>query len=367
MSYERMKDADGRFIKRRTSAGWEYKYRIRFWIGGRDGKQCCRHRWLRTDIEAAQYEKREQGKTLDAIRWLESAERFCEAKTYRTDKYLDAIRFSVKTFASDCGNLVVEDTSLRVFSDWVLKRAKETSGKTANRDRQQIICVARWLRQQGLIREIPFEHAATADHKPNPRVPMDPKRLKAHLEALPEHVRLPVEMMAFTGARSSAICNLRETDVHDAHILLHEKGGIERTILLDDVLRDIIDRARAHKTRRNRISGYVFITSKGSGWDYSSIGQQVRKHWKKAKLIATGLSRPHVLHELRHMFATEAGRRYGADMVRAGLGHLCRQTSERYVHPDIQAADEVGRTVRKAIKDSMDSDDSTGSASRWTA
>lgn len=186
---------------------------------------------------------------------------------------------------------------------------------------------------------------------------MDPKRLKAHLDALPEHVRLPVEMMAFTGARSSAICNLREADVHDSHILLHEKGGIERTILLDDVLRSIIQRARGYKSRRKRVSSRVFITSKGSPWNCDSIARRVRRLWSKAKLTAPGLDRPHVLHELRHMFATEAGRRYGADMVRAGLGHLSRQTSERYVHPDIQAADEVGRTVRQAIMDSMDGDD----------
>jgi integrase len=100
----------------------------------------------------------------------------------------------------------------------------------------------------------------------------------------------------------------------------------------------------------------VFITSKGSAWNCDSIAQRVRRIWKSADLVAPGQDRPHVLHELRHMFATEAGRRYGADMVRAGLGHLSRQTSERYVHPDIQAADEVGRTVRQAIMDSMNGD-----------
>ena len=181
------------------------------------------------------------------------------------------------------------------------------------------------------------------DHEDHKREAFPVEDLSRYAKALDPHARLMFLMLAYSGVRVSALCNLKHEDIRDDRIRLDEKGGVEREVILEELLRGLVDEAAAMNTEKGFRSAYVFLNRKGNKWNKDSFRRNTKRSWDKSDL-------PHrTPHQLRHMFATLAGEKFGADMVRAGLGHLCRETSERYVHPDVKMADKVGRTVRQEI------------------
>lgn len=222
----------------------------------------------------------------------------------------------------------------------------ETSGPVAARHAlAHLKAVARWARGELLIPEaIPFEHLAAPAHKGKATgaIPLD--QIPALLAALGPWVQPIVRWIALTGCRQQDAAGLLLADITPSEAVCRVKGGRRIVYRLDAPLLDCLAMARLQCETAGIQSAYAFPNSAGNRWTDTHLANTVRKAWAPIG--------PWRLHALRHTFATVAGRLgYGADMIKAGLGHLARATSERYTHTaaDDSARAEVGAAVRKAI------------------
>lgn len=214
----------------------------------------------------------------------------------------------------------------------------------AHRALGHLKAIARWCRGQLLIPDsIPWEHLAPPEHKAGKRRPVPVEEIPAMIDSLDEWLRPVVLWICLTGCRKQDAGRLREEDILQDRVRVTVKAGRVFDYLLDDTLRAVLNLAKDQKERAeaNR-SPWVFVTASGQQWTKDRMDWHVRQQWRRW---------PWRLHSLRHTFATVAGRSFGADMVRAGLAHLARATSERYVHvsEDAQARHEVGAHVRDVL------------------
>ena len=197
-----------------------------------------------------------------------------------------------------------------------------------------------------MIQSIPFEFIPMFKSKPVQRKPILPGELPKYLDALNDFSRPIVTMLAFTGLRSGAVCNLKESDIRDGSFTVREKGGKVRVIPIDGVLAGVLDQARAVKVRMRSTNEYVFIHFRGSKWDTYSLRHHCARRWKEA-----GLEHRQI-HSLRHGFATTAALNgFSPRQLQAALDHEKFSTTERYLH-DLQktlVADQVGQAVRREL------------------
>lgn len=240
----------------------------------------------------------------------------------------------------------VEATTRKAFGEFLAKRAADSSPQTANKDLRNLRAIARWLRSQGHIEQIPFEHVPALPAKPAKRNPVPLDRLQAYQDALPPHILLPLQFALAVGCRSRAICQLSWPDVLPEIVILHEKRGKERKLLRDPVINAILEKAAGSQGAEYG-KERVFLNAKRKPWDQKSLLRSASAVWKAAGL------EPVLVHELRHTFGNEAGKKFHADQIRAAMGHDSRVSSQGYVHPDEKTAAEVRAAIYPALLPSL--------------
>jgi len=205
--------------------------------------------------------------------------------------------------------------------------------------------VARWARGELLIPEnIPYEHLKAPAHKAKPTGPVPLEQIPALLAALGPWTLPIVRWIALTGCRQQDAAGILLADVTDQEATLRVKGGRKIVYRLDAPLLDCLAAARLQCEAAGVQTAYAFPNSAGNRWTDTHLAHTIKIAWSQLG--------PWRLHALRHTFATMAGRLgYGADMIKAALGHLARATSERYTHTaaDDSARAEVGAAVRAEI------------------
>ena len=144
-----------------------------------------------------------------------------------------------------------------------------------------------------------------------------------------ERDRLIIRTIYATGVRVSELCsiNIEDIDFEDRIIRVKGKGGKIRTVFIDEeTLQDI-----NHYTS-GRISGPLFEGQLGK-----NISPRTVQHIFE-RYAPTGITP----HKIRHSYASELYRRSkNLRVVQENLGHSSIQTTEVYLHTDIDERREV--------------------------
>ncbi|WP_048150780.1 site-specific tyrosine recombinase/integron integrase [Methanolacinia paynteri] len=144
-----------------------------------------------------------------------------------------------------------------------------------------------------------------------------------------ERDRLIIRTIYATGVRVSELCsiNIEDIDFEDRVIRVKGKGGKIRTVFIDeDTLQDI-----NHYTS-GRISGPLFEGQQGKNISPRTV-QHIFERYAPAGITP---------HKIRHSYASELYRRSkNLRVVQENLGHSSIQTTEVYLHTDIDERREV--------------------------
>lgn len=285
------------------------------------------------------------------ITWRQAVEAWAKARDVG-DKYLYEVEGSIDYLLSHLGvdDAEVENLSLDQFRAFVLARQLK-GARSANKHRQQILAIARWCREEGYIKAIPFEAVKARGVKSPKRKPVPVEMIPNYIGPLPAFLRPVVAWLVMTGCRSSEACGLRVDQVDmevggKARFVM--KGGRESAVVLDSDLLGVLEMAKQDKIGRGKRSDYVFLNLRGNPWNSETLSKAVKKVWGGVPGLPLV-----TLHQFRHTFGTAAGQRFGVDMVQAGLGHSSRRSSEVYVDKTVEMRDLVGREVRGVLADSV--------------
>jgi integrase len=275
------------------------------------------------------------------LKWSEGLKIYLEAKEREGCGILslENVRYAVTMFVQRMGDIAIEDTTGPILQSYM---AQASTPKVANHHRKEMLAVARYvLAHTAKIVAIPFERVPTLPARAEPREAIPPDKVMAYLDALPPHIRRPVEMVLYYGLRSSAVCNLSLDDIDGNFLSAMDKGRHKRRIPIDDMLSDIITNALAFrgKVKDGAKTDRLLVTSKGTAWNHRSLNHAAQKQWAKA-----GLSRKKI-HEVRHTLGTLAGQHFAPGMVQAAMGHRSRRSAEAYFHPSEEMAAEVRRKI----------------------
>ena len=189
----------------------------------------------------------------------------------------------------------------------------------------------RWAERTGYVEKSP---AADLDpvrvRRSQPR-PATDDAVRHALDHADERIRLAILLASYAGLRRAEIANLHTLDIGEDSLLVHGKGGHERSVPLHPVLARAL---RVELRRRvdggeapgwgpepERVDGWLFPSSHGGPLTPAHLG----------KLVRESLPDGWTTHTLRHRFATQAYR-VGRDLraVQELLGHTKPETTARY-------------------------------------
>lgn len=384
-----------RLTRTRNGLG-QHKYKVRFRIPGRKN-QVNRHIWAASPAEVERQVALWRGELQDdavhGLTWAEAYPLWWDKvgkqfnagyqKTYETvirqftEKRYDVRKVGkggdgrqqriVTDKAEGCGigeGLPIAATKaqhLSDFMDWRRDRrvaelkaqgkdlTPQAGNAAANKAREVLLAMARALRDEGVLpnRPLDFEAVRKRTWRRTKSKVYDPALLPQYLDALPPEARLPVEWMLFTGWRSTPTCTLREDHVDESKGFARNvhKGGKDRDEPLDDVLRDILHRARALKEEKGAAHRpTVFVNLEGHSWNKDSLYQRCTDRW-----AAAGLPKRKI-HELRTTFGTEALKNFTVAQAQAALGHDNLSSTEHYNDQSAMDIAEVGAAVRVSFR-----------------
>jgi site-specific recombinase XerD len=157
------------------------------------------------------------------------------------------------------------------------------------------------------------------------------QQLIAAAEA-PWHRCLVVLMLA-TGLRRSEVvqASLEDVDLQNRQLLVHGKGGKQRTVPLTRRAMEAVSQYLPH--RPPTASRRLFVNARGEPLRGKAINLTLRELLGKAGLSGLGITP----HKLRHTFATQLIQK-GVDVrtVQELLGHADLETTARYLHSDVR-------------------------------
>ena len=192
----------------------------------------------------------------------------------------------------------------------------------------------RYLYAQGVIEANPL---AAVDR---PRIKEKEIKYLKHnqvmrlIESIPEdnsRDRLIIRLIYATGVRVSELCSMDigDIDFEDNTIRVRGKGGKIRVVFVDEDTLDEIDNFSA-----GRIAGPLFVGQLGHAISPRTV-QHIFKNWAPEGITP---------HKIRHSYASELYRRSkNLRVVQENLGHSSIQTTEIYLHTDVDERREVYR------------------------
>ncbi|MFB6726731.1 tyrosine-type recombinase/integrase [Kribbella sp. NPDC056345] len=216
--------------------------------------------------------------------------------------------------------------------------------KQSSRARKQAAVAAflRWAVRHDLIEASPmdrFDRVAVPDGVPRP---VDPKRVRRVIDQIPKknlRDRLLFELLDSTGIRISEGLGIYIEDLDltpgDEHVLIHGKGGVVRTLLLDDPR--VVNLARRYLRETGWTHGPLFRAARN--WNGRPLTYATAQAaWAYYRHLAGEDDLE--LHQLRHTHATELIKD-GVSLltVKKRLGHRKLQTTLIYTEHTDAAAD----------------------------
>lgn len=192
----------------------------------------------------------------------------------------------------------------------------------------------RYLYAQGVIEANPL---AAVDR---PRIKEKEIKYLKHnqvmrlIESIPEdnsRDRLIIRLIYATGVRVSELCSMDigDIDFEDNTIRVRGKGGKIRVVFVDEDTLEQIDNFSA-----GRIAGPLFVGQLGHAISPRTV-QHIFKNWAPEGITP---------HKIRHSYASELYRRSkNLRVVQENLGHSSIQTTEIYLHTDVDERREVYR------------------------
>lgn len=169
-----------------------------------------------------------------------------------------------------------------------------------------------WAHAEGLIPSNPAERLPEVRVPHAEPRPADDAAIEAALAAASDRVRLMLLLGAVAGLRRSEIAQVHTGDLRGDALLVHGKGGKERTVDLPPALAGL-------------------LRSLPAGWAFPGpAGHMSPEH--VGKLVTRSLPRGTTPHMLRHA-AASALHEDGVSLLelRAFLGHTSVATTQRYV------------------------------------
>ena len=180
-----------------------------------------------------------------------------------------------------------------------------------------------WLQHEGRRKDDPTASLPTARQPrtvPKALTVAEVSTVLAAAGASHPQWRVAVSVLVFTGARASEACGLRWDDIQPGWVLLHGKGGHQRTVPVHPTLQVELDRWR------DDCPSTLWVLPGNNGrWAYASL-------WYAVREVSEASGIPLHPHRLRSTFAT-ALLDHGADVrtVQQLLGHSTIQTTSRYL------------------------------------
>ena len=224
------------------------------------------------------------------------------------------------------------DTSPMMINDFLafLTSLRDYKATTLQRIISSLSSFYRYCYTQGVVDSNPL---AAIDR---PKIKEKELRYLKHNQVLSlfnsinnERDRLIIRTIYATGVRVSELCsiNIEDIDFEDRIIRVKGKGGKIRTVFIDeDTLQDI-----NHYTS-GRISGPLFEGQQGKNISPRTV-QHIFERYAPAGITP---------HKIRHSYASELYRRSkNLRVVQENLGHSSIQTTEVYLHTDIDERREV--------------------------
>lgn len=327
-----------------------YHYEIFVTIKQQDGKSReIRKRFWLADDQAAENKQRElkHQAPVNALSWIDAHAKWLEDN--RADfspGHIATSENTIKLWTEDFGaDSTVEGTGLAEFTQWITEKAKEGTGRAAQIKREHLLAIARWCRERGLVTAIPFEFSPKPKARTKKRRSAAIEEFHAYAALLPESMRHLWWMLGLTGARLTAICELKDKDITDTEFTVLTKFREYVTYPITDDIAQVIADARQFKADREIESPYLFTKDSGRPWkkDYFSFclhkvanAENARRKAEAEKVGGEGApftALPIITaHQLRHMVGTVGAEEgLSVDQLQAVLAQKSRQSSEDYV------------------------------------
>ncbi len=325
-------------------------------------KNIVRHKWFPDDLAAEEFARSLKHQApVSALSWGNAFEQWGGANGV-SEGHRKNVAATLKRWLSAMGaDKTIEDTSLPQFTGWTRERAKTGKGRGAQLDHAHLLAIARWAREQGLIKEIPFEHAPKPEDRMDVRQPAEGSAFYEVGEILPEHIRFIWTLMGWTGARIGGLCGLLEADITDATYTVTTKGSRRETYPITSEIGELIQKARAWKAERGFAGKpYLFCNQNGERWTSKSLGHRIARiieAHNDDKSLAGHPDRRKVpkltAHQLRHMAGTTLGENdHSIPTIMATLGHTKEASSLVYTKRTMKMRGEGIKTLIKNLSKS---------------
>ena len=329
-----------------------YHYEITYIVSAGDGNRryAKRHFWLLNDDEAERKQRELKFQApAEALTWRDAAAVFMKSRKL-SPSHQKAISITIDKWCASLGaGSTLEGTSLAAFCSWLEMRRKGNTGRAAQLDFSHLMAIARWCRQRGMVKELPFIDAPKPEAVSKKRKPAGVEQFHDMLEVLPEAMRFVWRMLGLTGMRLSAACTLLESRIEGKTFTVITKGDRSVSYPITPAIAALIRDAKAWKAEKGFSTGYLFCNAHGAAWNNQSYGQQLRK-------VCERLEIPRVTaHQLRHLAGTAmAQQNLSADIIQAGLGHRSRKSAEVYIDQTQKMRDRALKAVDKIISKTHD-------------
>lgn len=230
-----------------------------------------------------------------------------------------------KDFDKDIEN--IDDNTIYDYLSWCTDKGNDDN--TKKRKLSTIKSFFTYLRKRRLVKENPVDLVdSIKSSKTIPRYfsKEEYQKLLDNVEGTSkERDKLIIELFFNTGLRLSELISINRPKIFGDSIIIKGKGNKERTVYLNDYIRDRLNEYIS-KNKDINVGSPLFISTWNKRLSVSMIKTIISKAEKKAGL-KTGV------HILRHSFATsmlDSGA--GIREIQELLGHESISTTQIYTH-----------------------------------
>ena len=215
-----------------------------------------------------------------------------------------------------------------------LTSLRDYKATTLHRILSSLSSFYRYLYAQGVITSNPLPAVGRPRIKEKELKYLKHNQVMLLLKSIPEEDtrdRLIIRLIYATGVRVSELCGitLSDIDFEGYTIRVLGKGGKIRTVFVDDDTLEEIE-----KFSGGRIDGPLFVGQMGHAISPRTV-QYIFNKWAPKGITP---------HKIRHSYASELYRRSkNLKVVQENLGHSSIQTTEIYLHTDVDERRDVYR------------------------
>lgn len=215
-----------------------------------------------------------------------------------------------------------------------LTSLRDYKATTLHRILSSLSSFYRYMYAQGVITSNPLPAVGRPRIKEKELKYLKHNQVMLLLKSIPEEDardRLIIRLIYATGVRVSELCGitLSDIDFEGYTIRVLGKGGKIRTVFVDDDTLEEIE-----KFSGGRIDGPLFVGQMGHAISPRTV-QYIFNKWAPKGITP---------HKIRHSYASELYRRSkNLKVVQENLGHSSIQTTEIYLHTDVDERRDVYR------------------------